>query len=406
MIENRYYQLTVAENGAIVSWKDKTRNSRELVKSMNGVAVNDLGAGTGSIRVENEGAVSVTLLAESESPLRHTSRITLIRDLARAEIQNEIRQNFDETQTWAFGFDLNDPTVWHEEVGAIINARLTTEGGHYSPRDFNSRYDWLTLNHFVDMSAGDLGVTLSNVDCYFMRCGNSTVSKLDTRTPQISVLAGGRVVGTGSGIYDQGGEESFLQRFALGSHDGYNPVYAMKFALEHQNPFVVGEVKGGAGYPADLYSFLAIDNQNVLLWVAKPADDGSDAGIVIRLWNVSQDKQDFSLRVSGEIKKALNLSHIETPIGEAIVRDGALVDLLNPQQMKTYAVFIEKSGVSVVTPASPSATVTPPDAVVKTPTAPADMATPSPMPAADVTPVPEGKGCLLGLLAVLFGLFK
>jgi alpha-mannosidase len=239
-----------------------------------------------------------------------------------------------------------------------------------------------------------------------MRCGSSTISQLDTRTPQISVLAGGRVVGTGSGIYDQGGEDSFLQRFALTSHGAYNPVVAMKFALEHQNPFVVGEVKGGAGYPADTYSFLAIDNPNVLLWALKPADDGSDAGIVIRLWNVSQAKQEFSLRVGGEIKKALNLSHIETPIGEATVRDGALVDSLNPQQMKTYAVFTEKSGVPVVTPVSPFATVTPPDVVVKTPTVPPDMATPSLLPAADVTPVPEGKGCLLGLLAVLFGVFK
>jgi alpha-mannosidase len=406
LIENQYYQVTVAENGAIVSWKDKTRNNRELVKSSNGLAVNDLGTGAGSIRVENEGAVSVTLVAESESLLSHICRVTLFRDLARVEIQNEIKQNFDETQTWAFGFDLNNPFVWHEEVGAIINARLTTEGGHYSPRDFNSRYDWLTLNHFVDMSDGNLGVTLSNADCYFMRLGNSTVSRLDTRTPQISVLAGGRVVGTGSGIYDQGGEDSFLQRFALTSHGAYDPVFAMKFALEHQNPFVAGEVKGGSGYPDNSYSFLAIDNPNVLLWALKPADDGIDAGIVIRLWNVLQDKQEFSLRVGGGIKKALNLSHIETPIGEANVRDGALVDSLNPQQMKTYTVFTEKSGVPVVAPVSPSATVTPPDAVVKTPTAPVDMATPSPMPATDVVPVPEGKGCMLGLLTVLFGLFK
>jgi len=406
VIENQYYQVTVTENGAIASWKDKTRNNRELVKSTNGLTVNDLGAGAGSIRVENEGAVSVTLVAESESPLRHISRVTLFRDLVRVEIQNEIKQNFDETQTWSFGFDLNDPNVWHEEVGAVINAKLTTDGGHYSPRDFNSRYDWLTLNHFADMSDGDLGVTLSNADCYFMRLGNSTVAQLDTRTPQISVLAGGRVVGTGSGIYDQGGADSFLQRFALASHGAYDPVFAMKFALEHQNPFVVGEVKGGAGYPADFYSFLAIDNPNVLLWAIKPADDGVDAGVVIRLWNVSQDKQDFSLRVGGEIKKALNLSHIETPIDDAVIQVGALVGSLNPQQMKTYAVFIEQSGVSVLTPVPPSATVTPSDAVVTTSTAPANVATPSPMPTADVTPAPDGKGCILGLLDVLFGVFK
>jgi alpha-mannosidase len=406
VIENQYYQVAVTENGAIASWKDKTRNNRELVKSTNGLAVNDLGTGAGSIRVENEGAVSVTLVAESESPLSHISRVTLFRDLARVEIQNEIRQNFDETQTWSFGFDLNNSNIWHEEVGAIINAKLTSDGGHYSPRDFNSRYDWLTLNHFVDMSDGNLGVTLSNADCYFMRLGSSTVAQLDTRTPQVSVLVGGRVVGTGSGIYDQGGEDSFLQRFALTSHGAYDPVFAMKFALEHQNPFVVGEVKGGAGYPANFYSFLAIDNPNVLLWAIKPADDGIEAGIVVRLWNVSQDKQDFSLSVGGEIKKALNLSHIETPVGDAVIQGGVLVDSLNPQQMKTYAIFIESSGVSVVTPMSPSATVTSDGVVIATSTVPVNIATPSPIPTAEATPAPDGKGCLLGLLDVLLSMFK
>ncbi len=410
ILENQYYQITVAENGAIVSWKDKTRNNREFARTVAGLAVNDLGAGAGSIHVENEGAVSMTLVAESESPLRHVSRITLFRDVARVEIQNEIGQNFDETQTWSFGFDLDNPNVWHEEVGAVINARLTTAGGHYSPRDFNSRYDWLTLNHFADMSDGDLGVTLSNADCYFMRLGNSTVSELDTRTPQISVLAGGRVVGTGSGIYDQGGADYFLQRFALASHGAYDPVLAMKFALEHQNSFVVGEVKGGADYPADFYSFLAVDNPNVLLWAVKPADDGIEAGIVLRLWNISQEKQDFSLRVGGEIKKALNLSHIETPMGEATIQSGALADSLNAQQMKTYAVFVEGSGVSVVTPIAPSATVTPDGAVIATPTvstaAATPSSTPSSMPTADAKPVSDGKGCVLGLLGVLFGLFK
>jgi hypothetical protein len=180
----------------------------------------------------------------------------------------------------------------------------------------------------------------------------------------------------------------------------------MKFALEHQNPFAVGEVKGGSGYPANFYSFLAIDNPNVLLWALKPADDGIDAGIVIRLWNISQDKQDFSLSVGGEISKALNLSHIETPIDAAVIQGGALVDSLNPQQMKTYAIFIESSGVSVVTPMSPSATVTADGVVIATSTVPVNIATPSPIPTAEATPAPDGKGCLLGLFGVLFGMFK
>ena len=409
VIENQYYQVTVGENGAIVSWKDKTRNNRELVKQIDGLAVNDLGAGSGSIRVENEGSVCATLVAESSSPLDHTSRITLFRDLPRVDIQNEIRQNFDAAQTWSFGFDLKDPNVWHEEVGALLNARLTTDGGHYSPRDFNSRYDWLTLNHFVDMSAVDVGVTVSNTDCYFMRLGKSTVSQLDTQTPQLSVLAGGRVVGTGSGIYDQGGADFFLQRFALRSHDGYDAASAMKFALEHQNPFLTGEVQGPAGYPGDQFSFLVVDNPDVLVWALKPADDGVDAGIVVRVWNVSQSEQSFSLRFCSAISQAFHLTHIETPLGDAEIQDDALVDVLNAQQMKTYAVQLEALDVPSITPMPSSATRTPvaggtasATPVIPTTIIPSATTVVTPQP----TTTPGGKGCLFGLLDVLMRLFK
>ncbi|MFT3893232.1 MAG: hypothetical protein QM730_16505 [Anaerolineales bacterium] len=399
VIENQYYQVTVAENGAITSWKDKARNNRELVKQIDGVTVNDLGAGSGSIRVENEGPVSVTLVVESSAPLNHTTRITLFGGVPRVEIRNTIGQNFEETQIWAFGFDLPNPNVWHEEVGALINAKLATDGGHYSPRINNSRYDWLTLNHFMDMSSGDLGVTLSNADCYFMRLGKSTISELDTLTPQISVLAGGKVVGTGNGISSQGGVDSFLQRFALTSHGAYDPVSAMKFALEHQNPFVTGEVLGTAGYRSDQYSFLTMDNPNVLVWALKPADDGPDAGIVVRVWNVSQSQQSFSLRFSSNIKKASQVTHIETPVGDATVQDGALVGALTTQQMKTYAVWLDASAVPTAIPVPSSSPATPSGSATVAPTSPAGVTPTS-------TPTPSGNGCLFGLLAMFFDAFR
>ena len=101
----------------------------------------------------------------------------------------------------------------HEEVGAIIKAKKASQGGQYADR--NMRYDWLTLNHFADMSGGGVGITLSNADLLFMKLGDSSVSSLDTITPKISVLAGGRVDGSSLGIPRPGGDTHFLQRFAL-----------------------------------------------------------------------------------------------------------------------------------------------------------------------------------------------
>lgn len=379
VIENQYNRVTVSERGAITSWLDKTRSNREFVQVINGRALNDLGASSGALQVENAGPVSVTVLATASSPLAHTSRITLIRNAARIEIRNDINQNFNSVYTWGFGFALSNPDLWHEEVGAVIRARLTTQGGHYSPR--NARYDWLTLNHFADMSGdGNVGVTLSNADCYYMRLGNSDAAVLDTATPQVSPLAGGQVDGPGLGIPDQGGDAHFLQRFALGSHGVYDRVSAMKFALEHQNPLVAREVTGGSAYPESSYSFLTIDNSNVLLWALKPHDDGIDQGMVVRLWNLSANPSSFSLSLApGPLAGALRLTHIETPLEAAVINAGALSETLSGNQIKTFSVSVNQA---LPTPQpSPTSAVTP--GVTPSPT---PSSTPSPQPACSAAP--------------------
>jgi len=356
VIENSFYQVTVNNRGAITSWVDKMRSNRQFARLINTRYINDLGGsdtGTG-YQVENVGPVSVTLLVTSSSALSHTSRITLIRNSNRVVIQNDINQNFTNAPTWGFGFELNNPNTWHEEVGAVIRAKLTTQGGHYSPRPQNSRYDWLTLNHFVDVNDGTVGVTLSNADCYFMKLGNSTISSLDTTTPQISVLAGGKVVNGSNGLPNQGSATHFLQRFALQTHDAYNAADSIKFALEHQNPFMVGGVAGGTAYPETNYSLVSINNPNVLLWALKPADDGLSAGYVTRLWNLSQSQQAFSLALAGsKIIEAKTVTHIETPIGNAPTLNGELTGILSPHQMKTFS-FLRKNSLTPIPGVQPT----------------------------------------------------
>ena len=402
-IENQFYKLTVDGHGAITSFVDKMHGDRQLAEEINGRFINDLELGAGSLQVENAGNISVTLLAKADSPLVHESRITLFRGLDRIEIQNDITQNFNETNTWGFGFALQNPDVHHEEVGAILRARLTSDGGHYSPR--NARYDWLTLNHFADVSQDDAGVTISNADCYFMKVGNSTVGELDTSTPQISVLVGSNNLNGGGVLGDQGGDDHFLQRFALRAHAGYDPVASMKFALEHQNPLVTGRAGGGDAYPETSYSLLSIDNSNVLLWSLKPADDGPESGLLARIWNVSSEPGSFSLSFDGGIKASVSLTHIETPSGILNIRDGSLSDSINQQQIKTYAIYPaslpytpDTSGLEFAT-ATPTIAADTGDAtqvvpVTNTPLPPSFTQTAEPA-------GQDGKGCLFGLFTIL-----
>lgn len=400
-IENQFYKLTVNERGAVTSLVDKTRGNRQLAAEINDRFINDLGPAAGSLQIENDGPVSVTLLASADLPLAHTTRITMFRDVDRIEFRNELTENFHDAHTWGFGFALQNPNVYHEEVGAILHARLTNDGGHYSPR--NARYDWLTLNHFVDVNqSNEFGVTISNADCYFMKVGESTVGELDTAIPQISVLVGGNDFNGGGVLGDQGGEDYFLQRFALQPHAGYNPVSAMRFALEHQNPLVTGHVDGGDHYHGESFSLLSLDNPNVLLWALKPADDGSDAGIVARVWNLSNESGAFSLSLNNDdITEVLSLSHIETPVGAGNVEDGRLVDMVNQQQIKTYAIFPANLPSPTATPGEDPSTPTP---VAVPPATSTPTETPTEISPPTATPTEgagNGKGCLLGLFQVL-----
>jgi len=354
VIENEFFRVTVAPRGAITSFVAKDQSNREFAKSIDGYAINDLGPSTGKLVLENAGPVSVTLVATADAPIRHTTRITLFRQLRRVEIRNEITQNFEDTQQWRFGFRLDAPEVWHEEVGAVICAKKVSQAGHYTDRSENGRFDWLTINHFADMSGSDhVGMTLANADCYFMRLGNSTALDLDVITPQIALLAGGRVVKFTNGLPHQGGDDHFVQRFAMRSHTGYSAASAMQFALEHQNPLIAGRVSGGTVYPESEFSFGAVSNPDVLVWAFKPADDGAELGAMVRVWNLSAATTAADLTLSTPIVAAERCTHIETSEGAASIKDGALTFSIAKNQIASFLVRTDSMpSVSTPTPAA------------------------------------------------------
>ena len=90
----------------------------------------------------------------------------------------------------------------------------------------------------------------------------------------------------------------------------------MKFALEHQNPFVTGVITGTTGtYPSTHYSYLKITDPNVLLWSIKPAEEGyTKRGVIIRVWNLGNNTSAGRISLNSEITEAYETSHVETDI--------------------------------------------------------------------------------------------
>jgi alpha-mannosidase len=165
---------------------------------------------------------------------------------------------------------------------------------------------------------------------------------LDSSTPQLNILAGGQVDGPNLGIPDQGGDSRFLQRFALQTHGTFNQTSAMKFSLEHQNPFVTSAVTGTTpSYSGDNYSFLTISDPDILLWALKPAEDGINQGIVTRVWNQANYARKYTLSLAPGILSGKRTTHIETDIDDASIVNGNLSASLAANQMQTHRLLLQ-----------------------------------------------------------------
>ena len=347
-MDNGVYAVTLSTDGSITSVVDHLATERQLVPS--GSALSGKGnpgavSGAGAVVTEASGAVFATLKVVAPGAPSHEARVTLYRGLDRVEIANHITQNFSATVGYDFNFNLSNFSIHHEEVGMIAKVARMSAGGSYA--DQNSRTDYLTLNHFVDLSESGFGVTLSSWDSSFMRVGNSTTTSLDATLPRVFALVGGRIdADLGLGIPSQGGDTSFLNRFAFRGHSAYNQPAAMRFALEHQNPLVAARLTGNAGgsLPADQYSALAVSDPDILVWAFKPAEEGIGAGRIVRVWNLADAPRTLDLSLAQGIGSAQKCTHIETDVSSATVSGGHLIDTLARQQLSTYRLVSSSTG--------------------------------------------------------------
>jgi alpha-mannosidase len=346
-LESYFYTMEVSPQGQILSLIDKKNGHRECIQPHNGLYTNDLGmseyAAEKPLQIENSGPVSVTLLARSKEPVDHTSRITLFSFNNRIGIENHITQQLGaEPVTYTFSFNAVKPEIWHEEVGAILRAAPGSSGGHYA--ETNCRLDWLPFNHFVSVSDPDHTMVLSNRDAYFMKVGNSGIESLDSNTPQIRVLAAGQVdADLNLGFENQDGDSAFNHSFALGSSaGGFNPTDAMKFALEHQNPLVSGDITGNSPYYGHQASLFTLSDPSVLSWAVKPAEEGIEHGVILRVWNTGGEDSDCMVSFTAPIARCIRTTHVEKDEIEVPLNGSQASLHILHHGLQTYRILFEQ----------------------------------------------------------------
>lgn len=336
-LETPYYTVLFDRSGAITSLYDKKLKKEWAKGKLNDIGVKDKKNGK-PITIADRGANQVTLKFQSDLPVKHETLITFYSQNNRIDFDNHILQNFDTTLHYTFDFNITDPTVWHEEVGAVIKAKTIANGGHYADR--MARYDYLSLNHFLTMGNANESITLSNIDCQFFKLGNSTPTRLDAESASIHILAGG-VINENLGVPKQGGDTVFRESFALfPSGEIYNETTSMKRSLEHQNPLTAGQVYKGGLLTEKTLSLLSIDNPDILLWSIKPSET---EGISLRLWNLSDKSVPANILFQTRTQKAFNSTHIETDIEEITLRGNNLPTDFRQKQLKTFRVVFDTS---------------------------------------------------------------
>jgi alpha-mannosidase len=350
-IDNDYFTIVFTNRGVITSLIDKTNGNKELANNsgtsqyINNISRNTDYSGNsnsnGSFTIVNSGPVSISVKATATAFIDHETTITVFKDIPRVEINNKETENFGNDNVYTtFSFNttnISSPTIWHEENGAVINAKKVSNGGHYANRQ--ARYDWLTLNHFAAVSSnGNYGVTLSNQDCYFMQTGNSTIQSLDENTAKIKVLVGSRV--DGLGMSNQGNDAVFNQSYSISPYNTYSAVNSMKSALEHQDGFTCARITNTAGIlPENNFSFMNITDPNTIVWALKPAEEGMDTrGAIVRVWNLTNTTSTTNFNFNDDITTAKNITHIETDISDASFSTNILSTSIGKNQIKSYRV--------------------------------------------------------------------
>ena len=334
-IESDLYRVVLGPAGQLTSAYDKAS-----AKEMAGTTLNDAGSGTSAgLTTEDAGPVSVTLRRDVAGTPSRRVRVTLIKDVNRIAIENEVLQNWWQVLLYKYNVGLTAPQIRFEEVGAIARPGLTTQGGDFLP---GTRAEYMTLNHFANFSTSGYTITLSNWDASFMRVGNSTVTDFDLTRPEVNVLAVGNPVlgyGPDGGNTFQGGDSYFLTRLALhGASGPYSGPQAMRLALVHQNALRAIPLPRNQNGPlsAQTGSFLSLSAPNVVVTAFKPVEEG-ERGVLVRVWELGGVATNFTIDASAFAPTAaFETSLIETDLASAPLSNGVISASIGANEIKAY----------------------------------------------------------------------
>jgi hypothetical protein len=216
-----------------------------------------------------------------------------------------------------------------------------TEGGDFLQGTRASR---MTLNHFVDFESenDDYHFILSNWDAYAMQINDSTNGLFDLTGDAVHVVVMDN--SQGADTKDQGGDDLFINRFALRGVDAsFDAAEAMRTSLAHQNPLHVVALPQDQSGPlaAPTGSLLSVSSDQVVVTAFKPTED-EGRGFVVRAWELGSQTRSFNIDASAMSPDiiARETTLVESDVARTIVTNGVITANASANEIVTYR-FVE-----------------------------------------------------------------
>lgn len=222
-----------------------------------------------------------------------------------------------ETVFLAFPFDLPGARFRYELPLAVAEAETDQLP--------NACRDWYAVQHFVDVSNSDAGITWTTRDAFLAEFADIQTGRWLRELPHTSATIFANLMNNlwfTNYKLDQEGPVRF--RFALLPHaNGFDRAAASRFGFEHANPMLTALVPAGQdGVLPESASLLTVAGPPAVVLTVKAPEHGT--GTIVRLYDISGETAERDLRFSIPVSRASRCNLVEDDLGPLAAADGVV----------------------------------------------------------------------------------
>ena len=321
-LSNDLLTVTLDEStGAITSL---VSGDAELVDRSSGFGLNDFLYVTGRkpddpqrngpvvIRAVEQGPVVASLRIESGAPgcSQLVREVSLVSGMDRVDLVDTMdKKNVYEPEGihLAFPFCVPGGVLRMDVPWAVVRPEVDQLAGACK--------NYFTVQRWVDVSNGRLGVTCATIDAPMIEIGRITCDAREVgwlKTSEPSTTWYSYVMNNYWETNYKASQEGVTAfRYALRPHGAYDQKDVQRFGIERSQPLIVVPVKAAAPV---LSSLFRVTPPGVVATVCKPSDDGN--AWIIRLFNSTDRPAKAKLRWGSRTPKEVHVADLSGTPGE------------------------------------------------------------------------------------------